>query len=91
MFPNLGPDFPGISQALAAEVEAGPGLLGRMFRNFLECCGMFPGMFWNVVECSLECSGMFGYETFCFGMFRAFSGSYGIMCISRQPLKKNPL
>ena len=73
MFPNLGPDFPGISQALAAEVEAGPGLLGRMFRNFLEC------------------SGMFGYETFCFGMFRAFSGSYGIMCISRQALKKNPL
>ena len=26
MFPNLGPDFPGISQALATEVEAGPDL-----------------------------------------------------------------
>ena len=43
MFPNLGLDFPGISQALAAEVEAGPGLepslavAGRRWWHSLAC------------------------------------------------------
>ena len=41
----------------------------RLFWNFLECFGMFLGMFWDVVECS----GIFWYETVCFGMFQAFS------------------
>ena len=65
IFPNFGLDFPGISQALAAEVEAGPGLepilavAGRRWSGIL-------GILWNVLEFSgmlesnvLEFYGMF--------------------------------
>ena len=81
IFPNFGLDFPGISQALAAEVEAGPGLVlavaGRRwwhwnFWNFMECSGIFGnvgvecfGILWNV----LECSGMKLYVLARFGHF----------------------
>ena len=83
IFPNFGLNFPGISQALAAEVEAGPGLepilavAGRRwwhwnFWKFMECSGIFG----NVgVECFgilwnvLECSGMKPYVLACFGRF----------------------
>ena len=33
---------------------------------------------------------MFGYETFCFGMFRAFSGSYGIMVGFQATIEEEP-
>ena len=33
---------------------------------------------------------MFGYETFCFGMFRAFSGSCGIMVDSQATIEEEP-
>ena len=45
---------------------------------------------WNVVECSLECSGIFGYETFCFGMFQAFSGNYGITVHFQATIEEEP-
>ena len=62
IFPNFGLDFPVISQALAAEVEAGPGLepilavAGRRrwhwnFWNFMECSGIFGNV-------GVECFGI---------------------------------
>ena len=76
---------------LLLDAVGGTGIFGNvgveclefygMFGNFREC---WSRVFWNF----MECSGMFGNETVCFGMFRAFYGRYGIM---GQPLKKNPL